>query len=188
VELGHELQVSVKKCQGLAQKEEELEEEIIGSKHKILEQQKYIKELEVRDISLKNEYGAMVEKQGEGDGKQSEQQKRLEQEIRKLEQENLKLKGKVEVSNGSVGTFISEMNTLLDSNELQSILNMEVDSDEEEEELRVRGPDPVIDIENEEKPHSGTGGSSKMKSRPNLNSQQLVQNRPAQLNNAQIIN
>eukprot|EP00349_Pseudokeronopsis_sp_Brazil_P007398 CAMPEP_0202964382 /NCGR_PEP_ID=MMETSP1396-20130829/8462_1 /ASSEMBLY_ACC=CAM_ASM_000872 /TAXON_ID= /ORGANISM="Pseudokeronopsis sp., Strain Brazil" /LENGTH=41 /DNA_ID= /DNA_START= /DNA_END= /DNA_ORIENTATION= len=40
---------------------------------------------------------------------------------------------------------------------------MEVESDEEEEELRVNRGEMA---ENEDKPHSGTGGSSKMKSRP----------------------
>jgi hypothetical protein len=54
-----------------------------------------------------------------------------------MDSENRGLKEKLECTNGSVGTFISEMNSLLDTNELQSILNMEVDSDEEDDELRV---------------------------------------------------
>ena len=54
------------------------------------------------------------------------------------------------------------MSTLLDSHEIQGIINMEVESEEEEE------PDRMIDIEyDEQRPHAGTGGSSKMKSRPN---------------------
>lgn len=62
-----------------------------------------------------------------------------------------------------MGAFISEMSSLLDTNELQSILNMEVESDEEEV-----GINRMIEVEHDEhRPHAGTGGSSKMKSRPN---------------------
>jgi hypothetical protein len=44
---------------------------------------------------------------------------------------------------------------------------MEVESEEEEE------PDRMIDIEyDEHRPHAGTGGSSKMKSRPNNSNNQ----------------
>jgi len=54
------------------------------------------------------------------------------------------------------------MSTLLDTHDLNSILNMEVESDEEEEIGRM------LDVEYDEtRPHAGTGGSSKLRSRPN---------------------
>jgi hypothetical protein len=43
------------------------------------------------------------------------------------------MRDKLESTNGSIGSFISEMNSLLDTNELQSILNMEMDSDLDDE-------------------------------------------------------
>lgn len=43
-----------------------------------------------------------------------------------------------------MGSFISEMSTLLDTHELQSILNMEVESDEEEDIGRI------LDVEYDE--------------------------------------
>lgn len=54
------------------------------------------------------------------------------------------------------------MSNFLDTHEIQGVLNMEVESEEEEE------VDRMIDVEyDEQRPHAGTGGSSKMKSRPN---------------------
>lgn len=54
------------------------------------------------------------------------------------------------------------MNGFLDSHELSATLNMEVESEEDEEH------DRMVDVEyDEHRPHAGTGGSSKMKSRPN---------------------
>jgi hypothetical protein len=54
------------------------------------------------------------------------------------------------------------MNSFLDQNEFSATLNMEVESDEEVEN------DRMVDVEyDESRPHAGTGGSSKMKSRPN---------------------
>jgi len=54
------------------------------------------------------------------------------------------------------------MNSLLDTHELQNILNKEVESEEDEE------IDRMLDVEyDEQRPHAGTGGSSKMRSRPN---------------------
>lgn len=51
------------------------------------------------------------------------------------------------------------MSTLIDSHELNLIMNMEVESDEDDERM--------VDVEYDEvRPHAGTGGSSKMKARP----------------------
>lgn len=51
------------------------------------------------------------------------------------------------------------MSTLIDSCSLQSNLNLELDSEEEEDQ------DRIIDFE-EIRAHAGTGGSSKLKTRP----------------------
>lgn len=68
----------------------------------------------------------------------------------------------MDTTNVSVGSFINDMNSLLDTHELQNILNMEVESEEDEE------IDRMLDVEyDEQRPHAGTGGSSKMRSRPN---------------------
>jgi hypothetical protein len=69
------------------------------------------------------------------------------------------VKEKIESSNCNVGSFIQSMSTLIDSHELNLIMNMEVESDEEDERM--------VDVEYDEvRPHAGTGGSSKMKARP----------------------
>ena len=51
------------------------------------------------------------------------------------------------------------MSTLIDSCSLESKLNLELESEEEED------PDKMIDFE-EIRAHAGTGGSSKLKTRP----------------------
>lgn len=60
-----------------------------------------------------------------------------------------------------------EMNTLFDSHELSATINMEVDSEEED----MTGDDRrMVDVEyDENRPHAGTGGSSKMRARPTQN-------------------
>jgi peptidoglycan hydrolase CwlO-like protein len=57
----------------------------------------------------------------------------LDSQISEIESDNKQLKDKLDSTNSNVGLFISEMSTLLDTHELQSVLNMEVDSDEEED-------------------------------------------------------
>lgn len=52
------------------------------------------------------------------------------------------------------------MSTLLDSHEISSLQYMDFESDEEEEHERLADYD-------EQRIHAGTGGSSKMRSRPN---------------------
>lgn len=86
----------------------------------------------------------------------------LQSQINEIEEDNKHLKDKLDSTNASVGSFIRDMNSFLDSHELSSALNMEVESEDEEE------PDRMIDVEyDEHRAHAGTGGSSKMKSRPN---------------------
>jgi len=72
------------------------------------------------------------------------------------------LKDRLDGTNSHVGSFIREMSTFLDSHEIQGVLNMEVESEEDDE------VDRMVDVEyDEHRPHAGTGGSSKMRSRPN---------------------
>lgn len=68
----------------------------------------------------------------------------LEGQISEIESENKHLKDKLDSTNGSVGSFIKDMNCLLDSHELQNILNMEVESEEDEE------IDRMLDVEYDE--------------------------------------
>jgi hypothetical protein len=68
--------------------------------------------------------------------------------------ENKSLREKLDSTSGGVSSFIREMNSLLDSHELQQIMlggGGEGDSDDDE--------DHVVDYE-EIRPHAGTGGSS----------------------------
>ena len=76
------------------------------------------------------------------------------------------------ITNSSIGDYISEMSTMLSSAELESALNMEhLDSDSDED-YEGRYDDGArhleeIDFEADEgRPHAGTGGSSKLRSRP----------------------
>jgi hypothetical protein len=92
----------------------------------------------------------------------------LEGQISEVEDENKHLKERLESTNTSVGSFIKDMSSLLDQHELTSIMHMDEGSEEEE-----RGH-----IEFEEiRPHAGTGGSSKLRSRPG---QQVVMRPPPQ--------
>ena len=84
----------------------------------------------------------------------------LEGQISEVEDENKHLKEKLDSTNSNVGTFIKEMSSLLDQHELQSIMNMDDGSEEDED------PDRQMEYD-EIRPHAGTGGSSKLKSRPN---------------------
>ena len=86
----------------------------------------------------------------------------LQSQIHEYEEDNKHLKDKLDATNTSVGSFIRDMNSFLDTHELSATLNMEVESEDDEE------VDRMIDVEyDEQRPHAGTGGSSKMKSRPN---------------------
>ena len=76
------------------------------------------------------------------------------------------------VTNNSIGDYISEMSTMLSSAELESALAMEhidTDSDEEDYEERDEDEHQLEELEfeaDEGRPHAGTGGSSKLRSRP----------------------
>lgn len=132
-----------------------------------------MKDLEERDVHLNNEYIQLLEKQNSGTQERvnvkdlEDKVYILEGQISEIESENKQLKDKLDTTNGSVGSFINDMNSLLDSHELQNILNMEVESEEDEE------IDRMLDVEyDEQRPHAGTGGSSKMRSRPNQSQNQ----------------
>ena len=97
--------------------------------------------------------------------------KRIEAQIKTQREENSALLSKQEMTNYSIGDYISEMSTMLSSAELESALAMEhidsQDSDEQYEEQQQQRPIEEMEFEADEgRPHAGTGGSSKLRSRP----------------------
>lgn len=166
-ELQQDLVQTIKKIEQVTHKGEEFEADLVTNKKKFQEQQRYMKDLEERDVKLNNEYIQLLDKQNSGTQERANVQgfeekiAQLQGQISEIEHENKGLKEKLDGTNTSVGSFIREMSTLLDSHELQGVLNMEVESEEEEE------ADRMVDVEyDEHRPHAGTGGSSKMRSRP----------------------
>ena len=115
--------------------------------------------------------------------------RRLESKIKALTDENQALLDKQAVTNNSIGDYISEMSTMLSSAELESALAMEqVDTDSDDDyEARDEEGRHLDEIEfeaDEGRPHAGTGGSSKLRSRPQNSNfatlQQHEQQRPGQ--------
>mmetsp|Transcript_1808 Transcript_1808/g.2582 ORF Transcript_1808/g.2582 Transcript_1808/m.2582 type:complete len:136 (+) Transcript_1808:937-1344(+) len=97
--------------------------------------------------------------------------KRIEAKVKTLTEENQALLEKQAATNTSIGDYISEMSTMLSSAELESALALEqVDTDSEEDyEGRIIPGRHLEEIESEAdegRPHAGTGGSSKLRSRP----------------------
>ena len=77
------------------------------------------------------------------------------------------------ITNNSIGDYISEMSTMLSSAELESALNMEhLDSESDDDDYEGRYDDEARNLDeiefeaDEGRPHAGTGGSSKLRSRP----------------------
>ena len=95
--------------------------------------------------------------------------KRLQEKILALREENVQLSEKQEATNGSIGDYISEMSTMLSSAELESALAMDNADTESEEDYGQDEPmleEMEFDDADEVRPHAGTGGSSKLRSRP----------------------
>ena len=82
---------------------------------------------------------------------------------------------KQELTNRSIGDYITEMSTMLNSAELEGATALDYgNSDSDEEEYENNGGQEQhqeeIDFEVDEvRPHAGTGGSSKLRSRPQYN-------------------
>ena len=101
---------------------------------------------------------------------------RLDQKIKSLREENAAMLDKQAMTNNSINDYISEMSTMLSSAELESALAMEhIDTESEEEDEYVERDDDERQLEeleyeaDEGRPHAGTGGSSKLRSRPAQN-------------------
>ena len=100
----------------------------------------------------------------------------LENQIKQLSDENTILKQKQDQTNGSIGDYITEMTTMLTQAEIDSAMNMEnYDSMEEDEYANDQQMIDEIDLEEDyrvvqNRPHAGTGGSSKLRSRPHQQS------------------
>ena len=87
----------------------------------------------------------------------------LEQQIKEMETNNGKLKSEIGRTSQSVGQYMREMGNILDCHELSSVANMEVDHDSDEEENNRHLANRHYQ---QERKHAGTGGSSKMRARP----------------------
>lgn len=138
-ELQQELVSVIKKLETYSGKESDLESEISSTKKKVVEQQKYMKDLDERSVKLKSEYIQLLEKQNSGKQERvnvqglEEKVYMLQSQISEIEDDNKLLKDKLDTTNTSVGSFIRDMNGFLDSHELTATLNMEVESEEDEE-------------------------------------------------------
>jgi hypothetical protein len=78
---------------------------------------------------------------------------------------------KHQLTNESIGEYISEMSTMLSSAEMESALaldHVDSDSDDDYEENEPQFGELELEFaeEDEVRPHAGTGGSSKLRSRP----------------------
>ena len=86
-----------------------------------------------------------------------------------MREENVQLAEKQETTNSSIGDYISEMSTMLSSAELESALAMDNADTESEEDYEQDEPmleEMEFADDDEVRPHAGTGGSSKLRSRP----------------------
>lgn len=111
--------------------------------------------------------------------------RRLEGKIKALQEENKAMLDKQAVTNNSIGDYISEMSTMLSSAELDSALNMEhIDTESEDDDYQGRYDDEARQMEeiefeaDEGRPHAGTGGSSKLRSRPQNSNFTSLQQQP----------
>lgn len=92
----------------------------------------------------------------------------MEAKIKNLQEENAVLLEKQEITNNSISDYISEMSTMLSSAELESALAMEhIDTESEDDYEQDERQLEEAEFEADEgRPHAGTGGSSKLRSRP----------------------
>ncbi len=102
--------------------------------------------MEERDVKLNAEYIALHEKKSSGAQERlnvkdlEEKIHILEAQMGEIENENKGLQKKIDNTNVSIGSFVSEMNFLLEQHDIQNAQNMDVESghdyedDEEEDE------------------------------------------------------
>ena len=105
----------------------------------------------------------------------------LEAQIKQLTSENAALKQKQDQTNSSINDYISEMSSMLTQAELDSAMNLDnYDSAEEDVYANDQQMLDEIDMEDEalieqNRLHAGTGGSSKLRSRPQQVAQIVTQ-------------
>ena len=145
---------------------------------KIEDSQYELSELDIKQKELKaqtsNADASAARKTATANENRNKQSTELKQKIKKLQdkilalrEENVQIQEKQEATNGSIGDYISEMSTMLSSAELESALHMENADTESEEDYEQDEPTlEEYDDDNEVRPHAGTGGSSKLRSRP----------------------
>ena len=93
----------------------------------------------------------------------------MQEKILALREENVQLSEKQEATNGSIGSYISDMSTMLSSAELESALvmgNPDTESDEDYEQDEPLMEEMGFREDDEVRPYASTGGSSKLRSRP----------------------
>lgn len=138
-----EIEKFKKKLEHLNKRKEELDSDLKDLKKRKKEQQEYLKDLEQEKQSLECEH--------------------LEKQLKVIEDENMDLRMKLDSTQDNVGSFISEMSTLLDSHDLQKFLETTEIGMRFEYDNFGSGTD---EFEETHQQHAGTGGSSKIKSRP----------------------
>ena len=80
----------------------------------------------------------------------------LQQKITRVKDENKSLREKIEATNAGISSYISEMSTMLDSNDLSMLTGPTLHVSDGQQQMDIMGA----------KAHAGTGGSSKMRTRP----------------------
>ena len=101
----------------------------------------------------------------------------MQSKIRSLQQENGLLMEQQQMKNSTIGEYISEMSTMLSSAEFESALALEhvdTESDDEIDNDEPQFEELDFDDTEEIRPHAGTGGSSKLRSRPQNNLHNLA--------------
>lgn len=148
-EINSQMENHQKKLENLAKRKEDLDNDLKDMKKRKKEQQEYLKDLEHEKQSLECEH--------------------LEKQLKVVETENNELREKLDSTQNNVGSFISEMSSLLDSHDLHRFFQTAENSMTGNAGLRYEydhfgsGIDEFEDIQPQ---HAGTGGSSKIKSRP----------------------
>lgn len=144
--INENIAVLKKKFDSLNKRKEDLDNDLKDLKKRKKEQQEYLKDLEQE--------------------KQSREYEHLEKQVKMIEAENQDLREKLGSTQNNVGSFIAEMSTLLDLNDIQAILQgSEAGLMRYEYDNFGGDTDEFYPLESHVQ-HAGTGGSSKIKSRP----------------------
>jgi hypothetical protein len=132
--VNNDIEKGMKKLESLTKKKDN---DLESLKQRIQEHNDHIKQLEQQKQSLECEY--------------------VMKQIQNIESENTELKTKIDSSQDNVGSFISDMNSILETHDFQALL----EGTDLFDQFNM-GTEEFDDAQQ----HAGTGGSSKIKSRP----------------------